>query len=209
MECSICLERIRKDHKSFTLSCNHTIHYQCFLLYVYKTDGHIFINCPLCRKMNTNNEKPYSLPINNIKALCSRGVGRVRCLHKTKKGNCCKNPSSILNYGFCNLHNRSLLPKEKYELMADFMFYLLETSNLWRTKLYMIDIAKKILIQNPEIKSIPEIQYYFFRYFHHHLNENPEQHSWMLNSHKIYEYYDLKLPPKDWIAYCNDKKKII
>ena len=73
----------------------------------------------------------------------------------------------------------------------------------------MIDIAKKLLIQNPEIKSIPEIQCYFFRFFHHHLNENPEQNGWMLNSHKIYEYYDLELPPKDWITYCNDKKKII
>ena len=44
------------------------------------------------------------------------------------------------------------------------MFYLLETPNLWRTKLYMIDIAKKLLIQFPEIKNIPEILHYFFRF---------------------------------------------
>jgi len=209
MECSICLERIRKDHKSFTLSCNHTIHYQCFLLYVYKTKGNIFINCPLCREMNTNNEKPYSLPIKNIKTLCSGGVGKIRCHHRTKRGNYCKNPSSLLNYGFCNLHNRNLLPKEKYNLMSDFMFYLLETPNLWRTKLYMIDIAKKLLIQFPEINNIPEILHYFFRFSNHHSNENNGEKSWMINPNKIYEYYNLQLPPKKWISYCSEKNKII
>ena len=209
MECSICLERIKKDQKEFTLSCNHQFHYHCFLTYVLKNDGHIFINCPLCRTMNTNNEKPYDLPINNIKAICSRGVGKVRCHHKTKKGNCCKNPSTLLNYGFCNLHNRSLLPRDKYALMGDFMFYLLETSNLWKTKLYMIDIAKKLLIDHPEIETIPEIQYFFFRYFHHYLNENTEQRGWILNPNKIYQYYNIELPPKEWIEYCTGRHKII
>ena len=96
MECSICLERIKNNHVEFQLSCDHKLHYQCFLLYVYNAGGNIFINCPLCREMNYNIVKPFELPIDNIRFLCSNGIGKVRCQRKTQKGNCCKNPSCFV-----------------------------------------------------------------------------------------------------------------
>ena len=208
MDCSICLGRIKKNQVQFQLSCDHVFHYKCFLLYIYNTGGNIFVNCPLCREMNYAIDKPFDSPRENLKFLCSDGVGKVRCHHRTKKGNYCKNPSHILNYGYCNLHNKQLLPKDKYPLMCDFIFYLLQASNLWRTKLYMIDIAKKLIIQEPNINTIQDIQYYFFRYFNYYKNKN-EVCETMLLPTEIYKYYDLELPPTEWVTYCNEKKKII
>ena len=57
MECSICLEEFNNEKTIFTLSCNHKLHYQCFLKYVYQK-GNFFIDCPLCREMNTNTKSP-------------------------------------------------------------------------------------------------------------------------------------------------------
>ena len=52
----------------------------------------------------------------------------------------------------CRIHNNDILPENKYKLMEDFIFYLLEIKNTIRTKIYMIDIAKKLIIKNNEIK---------------------------------------------------------
>ena len=208
MDCSICLERMKKNQKIFQLSCNHQFHYHCFLTYAFKNGGHIFINCPLCREMNVSNERPYDSPVENIRALCSKGVGKVRCHHTTKKGHQCKNPSALLNYGYCRLHHKELLPKCKYPLMCDYMFHLLESPNQWRTKIISMDICKKLLMKHDGIKTIQDIQYYFFRYFNHHKNINGKTNKYIIPN-GIYEYYDLELPPSDWVQYCTDRHKII
>ena len=129
-------------------------------------------------------------------------------LYKTKKGNMCKNPSHILNYGYCSLHYKDILPKDKYDLMCEYIFFNLQTMSLWRTKIFIIDISKKLLIQNPEIKKITEIQYYFLRYFHYYKTKNLIEDKY-IDPNGIYSYYNLELPPKEWIKYCIQNKKII
>ena len=57
MECSICLNEMKEDQCIFTLSCNHKLHYSCFLKYSFQKN-HIFIDCPLCREMNINTQLP-------------------------------------------------------------------------------------------------------------------------------------------------------
>ena len=103
------------------LSCNHYFHNKCFLLYCFQTEGHIFIECPLCREINVNNKKPHDDDLLNIKELCKIG----RCSHLTKKKRRCKKKSYILNDGYCTIHNKNYLPKNKYSLMSDYLYWLL------------------------------------------------------------------------------------
>jgi hypothetical protein len=43
-ECSICLEKIKKDDNVTTIDCAHTFHYNCIMEWgKYKSE------CPLCR----------------------------------------------------------------------------------------------------------------------------------------------------------------
>ena len=191
MECSICLETI-KENESFKLSCNHEIHYKCFLSLIIKTNSTIFINCPLCRTININNKRPSDDTIHNLNFFTKN----TRCKCYTKKNRKCKNKSSFMNNSMCNIHNKDILPEINYKLMEDFIFYLLEVQNTIRTKIYMIDIAKKLLIKYPEIEKIQDILYHFFRYFH--INDKEK----IVRYLDMYEYYNLNLPPEDWIKTC-------
>ena len=183
MDCSICLDIIKEKDK-FTLSCNHTLHYQCFLSYVNNKEGNIFINCPLCREMNYNNQKMHESPLDNIKELSKIH----RCSHYTKQGRKCKNTCHILNYGYCYTHNKNVLPKDKYSLMCDYLYWLMETSATKRTKRNMSDIGKKLLIQNPTITKIQQIQHYFFRFFYSNNKQG------ITDPVGFYNYYNLELP---------------
>ena len=81
MECSICLLPMNQTDKSLiTLSCNHQLHYQCFMSYALKTQGHIFVKCPLCREMNLNAEYPTADPELNIRLLFNHTKSK-RCCH--------------------------------------------------------------------------------------------------------------------------------
>mgnify|MGYP006123202761 CR=1 FL=1 len=192
MECSICLEDINNKPK-FKLSCNHEIHYQCFLSLMIKTESSIFINCPLCRQMNTNNERPFIENIDNLKMLSKKE----RCIHTTKDGKRCKKKCSFLNNGSCLIHNKNKFPPEKYELLCDTFFYIIEASNSWKTKIYMMDISTKLIINNPKIKTVLDIQHYFFQYYHFNNKENLVK-----SIEGIYDYYEIKSPPKDWYVKC-------
>tara|TARA_A100001015_G_scaffold278258_1_gene338287 strand:+ start:798 stop:1244 length:447 start_codon:yes stop_codon:yes gene_type:complete len=44
-ECSICLDKFKKDDKIIKLNCNHTYHFQCISQW-FKQD----ITCPICRQ---------------------------------------------------------------------------------------------------------------------------------------------------------------
>ena len=193
--CSICLERIKKNDTIKRLSCNHYFHNKCFLLYCFQTEGHIFIECPLCREINVNNKKPHDDDLLNIKELCKIG----RCSHLTKKKRRCKKKSYILNDGYCTIHNKNYLPKNKYSLMSDYLYWLLETSNARITKIYMIDIGKKLMIQYPEISTIQQIQYYFFRYYH---CNRYGHNNISVSPLEIYNYYKIRKPFKEWSKKC-------
>ena len=191
MECSICLETI-KENESFKLSCNHELHYKCFLSLIIKTNSTIFINCPLCRTINTNNKRPSNDTCDNFNFFTKN----TRCKCVTKKNRKCKNKSLFMNNGMCRIHNKNILPVNKYKLIEDFIFYLLEVQNKIKTKIFMIDIAKELLIKNPEIEKIQDILYYFFRYYH--INEKER----IVRYLDMYEYYNLSHPPDDWLETC-------
>ena len=201
MECSICLETIKESDK-YKLSCNHTFHKECYRKCVFSNDLNIFIDCPLCRDFNCNNFRSDD-NLENLLFFCYKG----RCCHFTQKGKRCKNKSSILNYGYCYTHNKEVLPKDKYELMVDFIYWIIEGNNRKETKLLMIDSGKKILIKHPEITKIQGILFYFYKFFNYFKRENNSNNP-LINKIEMYHYYDLELPVDDWINRCLEKKVI-
>ena len=203
MECSICLESL--DTKcTFTLSCNHKLHYDCFLRCSYQK-SHIFIDCPLCRDMNINTKPAHEDPSENIKSLLFHKSKR--CSHKTKKGSRCKRPISIMNYDQCSVHNRDVLPQDKYDVMNRYMIYMLQVESTWFTKICMIDFVKKILIKFPETNTVDEIHTYGLRY-KYYLKKNNDDDNDVIDTRGIYEYYDLAEPDPEWVNRCRDKKTL-
>ena len=190
MDCPICLEKFN-DKPIIKLTCGHELHYKCFLSYIIKSNKTIFINCPLCRELNYNNPK-LSNDCENLKLFYKNE----RCTHKTKNGKRCKNKCSFMNNGSCYIHRKNKLSKEKYELIYEFINFLMESSNTHKTKLFMIDIAKKICIKFPSIQTVPDIQHYFFRFYHYNKQEK------IVVFKTMYNYYDLDEPPEDWIDKC-------
>jgi hypothetical protein len=206
MECSICLEKINTKDE-YKLTCNHSFHKKCYRACVFSNNLNIFIDCPLCRGFNYNNDKLSCNSLENLRFFCYSG----RCCHETKEGNRCKNKSIILNYGYCYSHNKEILPKDKYELMVDFIYWMLEGNNKCETKLTMIDITKKLLIQNPNIMKLNEILTYFYRFYHYYKHEGNLQgqdNSPLIRRQEMYRYYDLELVEDGWHNRCLDKKII-
>ena len=191
MECPICLES--NDKPTIKLSCGHELHFRCFLSYIIRTDNSIFINCPLCRQMNTNNVRPYKKHEDNLNFLSKRG----RCNHKVKNGNRCKKKCSFLNNGYCSVHGHSKFPPQKYKLLCDLFFYVIEAANSWKTKIYMMDIAKKLIIQNSKIKNVIDIQHYFFEYYYFN-----DKQKIVRSIEGIYDYYNIEPPPDGWYDKC-------
>ena len=198
MECCICLDSFT-THKNniYTLSCNHKLHYECLLKYIYCNTINIFINCPLCREMNISTIRLYNSSFENLKLFSPLQ----RCIHMTKQGKRCKNKCHILNYEYCYTHNKDVLPKDKYKLMCDYIYYLLETFSTNRTKLYMIDSGKKLCIKYPELKDVQSILHYYFRFYSYNKKMKVLE-DWA----EIYDYYDISHPPKDWIHKCLENK---
>ena len=199
-ECCICLDTIKQTDTIYKLSCNHTFHYQCYLSLVYNNNFNMFLNCPLCREINTDNKQIKDNTLDNLKFFCPTK----RCLATNKNGKRCQHKSHIFNYGFCYHHNKEILKENKYDLFNDYILWLMETGNTLKTKFIMIDLAKKLLIKNPEINSVHQIQHYFYKYYY--LNKD---HKSIEYFKKIYEFYNLSLPPLYWIDHCLQNKKIL
>ena len=211
MECCICLSNITDKQIPFTLSCNHTIHFQCFKKLIFQTKGHIFIKCPLCREMNHSIQKPFLDSYSNIKILCSDSLKTQRCKHTTKRGHRCKRPVSLLNYGYCNLHptESKVIPKDKYDLLCDYLYYLCLTTNEWRTKINMIDMSKQLVCAFPDkIHKLEDIHYYFNRFFNHNIYTR-DDNDYYVNPYAFYTYYNMKPPPTEWVKQCVTNKMII
>lgn len=193
MECSICLESL-ENKKTYTLSCGHKFHLKCYQQCVYNNNFNIFIKCPLCRELNINKVRPYDNSYDNLK--CLTKIERCNC--KTKNGKRCKKKAIILNNGMCGVHHKPL-SKDKYDLICDFVYYLIESNNKISTKVGMIDIGKKLCMNNSEITKIQDILHYFFRFYYYNNQMN------IVNKLKIYEYYELE-NNSDYTDYCMKKK---
>lgn len=195
MNCSICLNVIDSEHIIKELSCGHKLHYRCYIRYVYRKN--LFIECPLCRKININIDKPVNDPFRNIQLICSQKVGKVRCGCRTLKGYICKKKSRILNYGRCYHHNKEILRRDKYSLMVEYIYIILSQNNSWKSKVYLLDIGKKIIIKNGTNSiNINNILMKFYEYF------SIKKTNIIKDYNEIYEYLDIEQPPIDWLNYC-------
>jgi hypothetical protein len=203
--CSICLDTIQESKLSYTLSCNHTFHYSCFKAYMLKTKHIFFVDCPNCREMNINVAYPYSDYKQCLHALCNEGVGKVKCPCTTSTGLKCKKKSHLLNYGKCQFHGE-ILPKDKYEPLCKYVYHLFMCGNRsWETKLYLIDVAKKLLIKfKDDIHTIDDIHRYLLIYISDARKKNISDY--YKDKRILYHYYDLELPPQPWIDFCVDRR---
>ena len=177
--CSICLESLNSQ-KTYKLSCGHEFHLTCYQKCVYSNNCNIFIKCPLCRELNINIEKPYDNTYDNLKIW----TRLERCKCKTKKGTRCKKRSVLFNNGKCTVHQKPLA-KDKYDLMCDYIYYLIQSNNNTSTKIGMIDIGSKLCIKFPHLNNIQDILFYFFRFYYYNDQES------IVNKLKIYDYYEL------------------
>jgi len=177
--CSICLESLNSQ-KTYKLSCGHEFHLTCYQKCVYSNNCNIFIKCPLCRELNINIEKPYDNTYDNLKIW----TRLERCKCKTKKGTRCKKRSVLFNNGKCAVHQKPLA-KDKYDLMCDYIYYLIQSNNNTSTKIGMIDIGSKLCIKFSHLNNIQDILYYFFRFYYYNDQES------IVNKLKIYDYYEL------------------
>ena len=204
-DCSVCLQQIDDNHIKKTLTCGHQFHYRCFINMVYR-DKNYFIKCPLCRRVNEDISKPFKNPEKNIRLLCARKVGKVRCICTTKQGTVCKRKANLLNYGMCHQHNKNYLKTEHYSIMEKYMDFILCQRYNFKSRLYSFDIGKKLILKmsnNGEKVEIQDILLYWLKYLSikniHYIN----------NYEEIYEYYDLEKPPKEWIHYCTKNHVIV
>jgi hypothetical protein len=194
MECSICLQSINeKKHCIKTLSCGHKYHHKCYMQLVFNS-GNLFINCPLCRETNVCCKPAYEDPFLDLKEICCTE----RCTHKTKEGKRCKKKGFFLNNGCCKIHNKNYLSEDRYSLIREFIHWVLMTGNQKKTKIIMIDIVKNLLLKYQDIKNIPDIQYYFHKYYHLRQEGDRTNVLWT----DFYLYYDLEELNKEWFNTC-------
>ena len=191
-DCSICLDSL-ENSDNYTLACNHVFHLECYQKCVYKNNFNLFIKCPLCRELNIKNTRPYDNSYDNLMTL----TRLERCLCKTKSNRRCKKKASLLNNGMCSIHQKPV--KDKYDLMCNFIYYLMESNNKISTKITMIDIGSKLCSKYPEMNSVQDILHYFFRFYYH-----VEQSS-IVPKIKVYEYYDFISPPENHVTRCLQK----
>ncbi len=202
-ECSVCLQEIEEDHVKKVLSCGHEFHYRCYLQIVYHSKNY-FINCPLCRRVNEDITKPFQNPEKNLKLLCARKVGKVRCICKTQKGTVCKRKAHLFNYGMCHQHNKEYLKTEYYGLMDKLLDFILCQRYNFKSRLYSLDIGKKLIIKYADEKTeVSDILFYWLKYL------SVKNISFITNHHEMYEYYDLEKPPNGWIDYCCSRYVIV
>jgi hypothetical protein len=204
--CSICLEEIKDKHIIKKLSCNHTIHFLCFKKMVYHNNN-FYINCPLCRVMNHNVDKPFKDDDKkNISIMCHSGVGKVRCICNNKNNTRCKNKPVLMNYGKCYSHSKNILKKEHYKLYSDYLYYIIGSNYNWLSIIYLLDVGKKIIIKFlNENNQVSDILQYYYRY----LNDKNNGNKSMFYMNGIYKYYYLEEIPRNWINYCVNKNVII
>ena len=203
--CAICLEEIKDEDKEslYTLSCNHTYHHSCFMKLVFQK-GHSFVECPLCRSMNT--EKPLKPELSDKDALQEWFLLPHRCIATTKKGTRCKHRPVFMNGGCCKTHGSDILPPSMYRVYRDYVNYVLESTNHWTTKIYMLDLARKLACKDTSIEGTTDIQHYFLEFFHRCRHDNicPSEQG---DPRTMYRSYDLRFPSKEWFGLSRGRER--
>ena len=209
MECAICLSTIKPTDKITKLPCDHVFHHKCFFTHAYKSVGSVLAKCPLCRKINTEFPEPCDNVTDNLMSLSSC---RNRCCHTTTSGTVCKKRALPFNYGYCKFHHPSVLPALLYEPFYEYLKYILISANNWRTKVYMMDIAKQLCMKHT-IKNAMDLHIFFLSYFQYvRFQDDYDERdpaSQKRDPKELYEYYDLIYPPEQWIKKCIEERVVI
>ena len=200
--CSICLDDIKETDKNYTLSCNHVFHFSCFRDYAYNKNTTFYKPCPNCKQLNLNIVKPFDTVKDNLKAFCNMPR---RCNCKTLKGAKCKNKPYLFNYGMCYNHNKVILTDDKQQLLLMYIEHLMYSDlRSWSTKVTLIDVVKKLLLKFDDINGLEDIYRYMFMYMadakHSGIND------YYTEREILYGYYDLEVPPQEWLEICVNKR---
>lgn len=201
-KCSICLEDMDK-YTVKSLSCGHKIHYKCFLNISMRKN--FFIECPLCRNVNNNIEKPHEESKKNLIEFISNKDknGMKRCKCKTIDGKICRNKAKIMNYGMCHIHNKDYLDEKSYPLMDSYLNIILQQRGGIRTKILLFDMGKKIIMKYcDENSTIADI---FSKYYEFYSIELNNGETIVREYDRFYDYYKIKIPKRDWLEECGDK----
>lgn len=196
--CPICLENI--ENNNIKLNCNHIFHKNCYNKLVC-TNSTLFINCPICRQINYN-FKTFKNNKKNLYFICSDKLKLNKCLAFTTKNKPCQNKPYLFNYGLCSCHNKNILKPKYYSIFYGYYVYLYTSQSLknkkFKTKLYMLDIAKKLIIKHDIVK-LEDLLLIFNRYFnkHNYVQYTPQQ---------FYKYHNIDPPPESWINVCYKNK---
>ena len=198
--CCICLKEMKEDDILKTLTCGHTLHFNCYKEYIKSKNQKHFVPCPLCRKLNTDISVPGKTSYEKIENICGK---RRRCKATTNKGLRCKNKSCLLNYGYCHMHNDKHIKEEKdYDTIFRYINYywgVFSQSN-WKTRIILIDLSKKLILKL-DIKEFDEFLYHLFKCSEEQKLKYTEGDVRKKEKH-VYEYYDLEFPPEEWLNEC-------
>lgn len=204
--CCICLKEMKEDNTLKNLSCGHKLHFNCYKEYIKTKNQKHFVQCPLCRKLNSDISIPGETSYEKLENICGK---RERCKATTKNGLRCKNKSCLLNYGYCNIHNKKTIVDDKYyDMIFRFVnhYWGVFSQGNWKTRVILIDIAIKLTIKL-DLKDFDKFLYHLFKCSEEQKLKYTEQE--VRNNEKyIYEYYDLELPPDEWLGICLREKKI-
>ena len=200
MDCPICMDKITSNNKK-TLTCGHSLHYRCFIQYIFHKKNQ-FIECPLCRITNVNTRKFSQNPKKNIEMICKN---KKRCKYKTQKGTVCKRKPKLLNYGYCYQHNKEVLNERLYPIMDEYIGFLLCQRYTFLSRLYFLDIGKKILIdyENKDQKiSCIDLLSKILQYM------SINNIYYVKDHREIYTYFKINEPDESWINRCIQLKCI-
>ena len=74
----------------------------------------------------------------------------------------------------------------------------------WKTRVILIDISKKLLVKY-DVNEFDEFIFYLYKCSEEQKLKYGEEVV-KRNEKYVYEYYDLELPPEEWIDECVKKK---
>lgn len=204
--CCICLKDMKEDDTLKNLSCGHKLHFICYMEYIKTKNQKHFAQCPLCRILNTDISIPGETSYEKLENICGK---RKRCKATTNKGLRCKNKSCLLNYGYCSTHNKGNIKEEKhYDTMFCYInhYWGVFSQVSWKTRVILIDIAKKLMIKL-DIKDFDEFLYHLYKCSElQKLKYTSEEVR--KNEKFVYEFYELELPPEEWVNECLRNKTI-
>ena len=79
---------------------------------------------------------------------------------------------------------------------------ILAQRNSWYSKIFLIDLGKKVILKYcNEISSIDEILLKYYEFFSIVLKDG---NIFIKDYNKLYEYYNIDLPDKDWLKKCKN-----